>query len=72
MTTHKRTTLPSLNSKPDVLDAVRMYLSAKHEGDEFRMENAGRHLELIEYFQRLNSGNPAIPSRLDGGSGRIG
>jgi hypothetical protein len=67
MTTHKRTTLPSLNAKPDVLEAVAMYLSAKHEGDEFRMEAAGRHLELIEYFLSLNQG---FPEWFESGSGR--
>lgn len=40
----------------DVLDAARMYLSARDEGDTFRMEQAGRHLELIRYlFQDLNT-----------------
>ncbi len=74
MNTPTRTTLPNLahnpNSKPDVLDAARMYLSAKSEGDDFRIEAAGRHLELIEYFQRLTTGFPSDSGIPERGSGR--
>jgi hypothetical protein len=74
MTTHKRTTLPNLagkpNSTPDALEAARMYLSAKHEGDDMRIEFAGRHLELIEYFQRLNTAFPGYSEIPERGEGR--
>ena len=38
---------------PDLLHAAYMYLSAKHDGDELRIEWAGRHLEFIADLQLL-------------------
>lgn len=39
--------------KTDLFHAAYMYLSAKIEGDEFRIEAAGRHLEFIADLQML-------------------
>jgi hypothetical protein len=53
-----------------VLEAACQYLEAKRDGDNLRVESAGRQLEAFEYLQRLNTGFPgysAIPER---GSGR--
>lgn len=66
---HNLASQPNSNTQVDVLDAARMYLSARDEGDALRMLNAGRHLELLEYFQRLNTGcdhDSTIPERGEG------
>jgi len=57
---------------PDVFLALKGFYAAHREQDEFRLESWLRHLELIAYFQRLNTGFPGgseIPER---GSGRRG
>ncbi len=59
----KRKVIPR---QPDVFAALKGFYHAHEEQDLFRAESWVRHLELIEYFQRLNAGCPSdstIPER---------
>jgi hypothetical protein len=55
-----------------VLEAACQYLEAKRDGDNLRVESAGRQLEAFEHVQRLNTGYLVTSGIPEPGNGRRG
>ncbi len=64
MTTPTRTTPLNFagkpNSTPEISKAVEMLFRAHLHQDPFQIENAMKHLEFLEYLQRLNHDRDAV------------